>query len=68
MPWPRTLDVERERRGQGEHPQRIGGGGAVDHDVVPLPRPGQLPHLVQTEHLLHTGQRRKFLGRNLSQL
>jgi len=36
--------------------------------MVPLPRSGQLPHLVQAEHLLHTGQRRKFFGRNFSQL
>ena len=68
MPRPGPLQVQPERRGQREHPQRVGGRRAVHHDVVPLARGGQLADLVQAEHLLNAGQRRKFFGGNVSQI
>ena len=36
--------------------------------MIPLPRVGQFADLVQTEHLLNAGQRRKFFWGNVSQV
>jgi hypothetical protein len=68
MPWPGPLQIQPERRGQREHPQRIRRRRAVDHDVIPLSRLRQLTDLVKAENLLDTRQRRKLFGGNLSQL
>ena len=38
MPRPRPLQVQAERRGQRQHPHRVGGRRAVDDDVVPVAR------------------------------
>ncbi len=68
MPRPGPLQIQPERRGQREHAQRVGGRCAVHHDVVPLAGCRQLADLVQPEHFLNAGQRRKFFGGNASQV
>ena len=54
--------------GQRQHAQGIGRRRAVDDDVVPVPRSGQLADLVKTENLLNSRKRRKFLRGNMSQV
>ncbi len=68
MARPRALHVEPKSGRQGQHSQRVRGRGAVDDDAVPSPGGGELADGVQPQHLLNTRQRRKFFGRNVTQL
>ena len=56
--------VPAERLGQGEQPQGLGGGGAVDDQHVPLPRPRLCADLEERQHLLGAGDDGELLGRD----
>ena len=50
-----------QRLGQGQQPQRLGGGCAVDDDEVPTARLRPAAQLQQSRDLLRAGQRRQLL-------
>ena len=68
VPRPGLLQIQGERRGQRQHPHGIGGRSAVDDHVIPVARRRKLGHLVQAQHLLNAGQRRKFFRGNVSHI
>jgi hypothetical protein len=68
MAGPGPLEIEAEGGGQGEHAHRVGRRRAVDDHAIPAPEAASSPDLVQAEHFLNAGQRRKFFGGNVSQI